>query len=55
MCNKAVCIDPYSLEFVPGRLKTEEMCNKAVQGNHHCMKNRISQVLEYHGKLKKTK
>ena len=30
MCNKAVCIDPYSLEFVPGRLKTEEMCNKAV-------------------------
>ena len=23
MCNKAVCIYPYSLEFVPGRLKTQ--------------------------------
>ena len=23
-------MDPYSLEFVPGRFKTQEMCNKAV-------------------------
>ena len=25
-----VCIDPYRLEFVSDRFKTEEMCNKAV-------------------------
>ena len=31
MCNKVVCMDPYSLEFVPDRFKIEEMCNKAVR------------------------
>ena len=30
MSNKAVCMDPYSLEFVPDHFKTEEMCKKAV-------------------------
>ena len=24
-------VDPYSLEFVPDRFKTEEMCNKAMR------------------------
>ena len=30
MCNKEVDIEPRSLALVPDRLKTEEMCNKAV-------------------------
>ena len=30
MCNKAVCMDTYSLEFVPGHHKTQEMWDEAV-------------------------
>ena len=30
MCNKAVRMDPYSLEFVPDHLKTQEVCDEAV-------------------------
>ena len=30
MCYQAVCLDPYNLEFVPGHLKMQRMCNKAV-------------------------
>ena len=30
MCNEEVCMDSYNLEFVPGHLKTQEMCIKAV-------------------------
>ena len=31
MCNKPVCMDPYSLEFGTDCFKTDEMCNKAVR------------------------
>ena len=31
MCNEVVCIEPYSLEFVPDYFKTQEMCNEAVR------------------------
>ena len=31
MCNMAVWMDPYNLEFVSGHLKTKEMCNEAVR------------------------
>ena len=30
MCNKAVCIDPYILKFVPDPFKMQGICNKAV-------------------------
>ena len=30
MSKKTVCMDPYSLEFVPGHLKTQEICDEAV-------------------------
>ena len=30
MCTKAVCIDPYSTEFIADHFKTQEMCNNAV-------------------------
>ena len=33
MCDEAVRMDPYSLEFVPNRLKTQEMCEKAFRKN----------------------
>ena len=31
MCTKAVCIDPYSIEFIADHFKTQEMCNEAVR------------------------
>ena len=31
MCNKVMCIEPYSLEFVPDYFKTQEMCNEVVR------------------------
>ena len=30
MCDEAVRMEPYSLKFVPDRLKTEDMCIEAV-------------------------
>ena len=30
MCGEAVCIEPYSLEFVSNRFITQEMCDKLV-------------------------
>ena len=30
MCNKAVCIDPYSLEFTADHFKAKKTCNEAV-------------------------
>ena len=33
MCNKAVRMEPYSLEFVPDHLKAQEMCNEATCDN----------------------
>ena len=38
MRNKAVCMDPYSLEYVPDRFKTEEMCNKAVRSEPYTLR-----------------
>ena len=31
MCDKAVRMEPYSLEFVPDRFKTQEMCIRAAK------------------------
>ena len=31
ICTKAVHVDPYSLEFVPIDLITQEMCNEVVE------------------------
>ena len=31
MCNEAVGMEPYSLEFVPDHLKMQEICNEAVR------------------------
>ena len=31
MCNEAVHMEPYSLEFVPEHFKTQDMCDKAVR------------------------
>lgn len=31
MCNKVMCIEPYSLEFVPDYFKKQEMCNEVVR------------------------
>ena len=31
MCNEAVQSEPFVLEYVPDRYKTQEMCNEAVQ------------------------
>ena len=33
MCDKAVRMEPYSLEFVPDHLKAQEMCNEATCDN----------------------
>ena len=33
MCNKAVCMERYSLAFVPDHFKTEGMCLGAVRKN----------------------
>ena len=31
MCDIAVCMELYSLEFVPDRFKTQKICNEAVR------------------------
>ena len=31
ICNKAVHMEPYSLEFVPVHLKTQEMCKETMR------------------------
>ena len=33
MCNEAVSIYPYLLEYVPDQYKTHEICNKSVAFN----------------------
>ena len=38
MCNEAVHMKPYSLEFVPDHLKTQEMCNEAVRIKPYTLK-----------------
>ena len=38
MCNKAVRMEPYLLEFVPDHLNTPEMCNKTVRINPYTLK-----------------
>ena len=29
MCNEAVHIEPYALDYISDRFKTQEMCNEA--------------------------
>ena len=37
MCEEAVWIEPRSLAFVPDRLKTEDLCIKAVRRNPYVL------------------
>ena len=38
MCNKAVDMESYVLEFVPDHLNTPKMCNKSVRINPYMLK-----------------
>ena len=38
MCSMAICIDPYSLEFVPDRFKIQEMFNEAMRREPYALR-----------------